>query len=67
ARARRPGALRELALIFDEELAAQDASFDGAVAAWQVVRAHRTRLGGLWGPPGALTADSLRAASSVRT
>ncbi len=48
ARSRQPGALRELALILDEQLADEDSSLDGAVAAWQVVRAPRTLLGTLW-------------------
>lgn len=45
ARTRQPGALRALALSFDSQLAEEDVFLDGAVAAWQVVRVPRTRLG----------------------
>lgn len=47
ARGRQPGALRELALMLDGQLADEDWSVDGAVAAWQVVRPRRTLLGTL--------------------
>ncbi|MDQ4070901.1 MAG: hypothetical protein M3203_15740 [Actinomycetota bacterium] len=48
ARSRQPEALRELALILDEQLADEDSSLDGTVAAWQLVRPPRTLLGTLW-------------------
>lgn len=48
ARARQPGALRELAIILDDQLADEDACLDGAVAAWQAVGGRRTRSRTIW-------------------
>lgn len=64
ARERRPGALRQLAVHLDQQLADEDRPLDGAVMAWQAVHrpARRTRTLRRAGIAGWLTGAARRPA-----